>query len=66
LGLFEKATTIQKGARVEFSDELFQDIVDLVFQATLVRFTGRVKHFITYSQLTKTFPMVPHPQQVEI
>jgi hypothetical protein len=40
--------------------------VDLVFQATLLRFTGSVKHFRTYSRLTKTYPMVPHPQQVGI
>ena len=63
-GLFEKTNTPQKGYRVQYTDDLVPDIVALVFQATLLRFTGRVKHFRTYSRLTNSFPMVPLPDQV--
>jgi hypothetical protein len=65
-GIFAKTNTNQKGERVKFSDALIQDIVNLVFQATMLRFTGRVKHFKTYLQLTDSLPMVPTPEQVGI
>jgi hypothetical protein len=63
-GIFEKTKTNQKGERVCYSPELDNDLINLLFQATMLRFTGRVKHFRTYSRLTQRVPMVPLPEQL--
>ena len=57
--VFERTQTNLVGARIAYSDEVRNDIIELMFQATLLRFTGRVKHFRTYSRLTGCHPMIP-------
>jgi hypothetical protein len=63
-GIFEKTKTNQKGERVCYTPELDNDLIHLLFQATMLRFTGRVKHFRTYARLTHRIQMVPLPNQV--
>jgi hypothetical protein len=63
-GLYEHTKTTETGSRVKYRENLLPELLALVFQATLLRFTGRVKHYRSYSRLTGIVPMVPLPKQV--
>jgi hypothetical protein len=63
-GLFERTNTAVFGERIKYVPELKQDLINFTFQATLLRFTGRVSHFRTYSHFTSAKEMIPIPSQL--
>ena len=64
-GLYDKTETAKVGARVSYVPSKLQaDLVGMVFQASMLRFTGRVKHYRTYARYTNADVMVPLPKDL--
>ena len=57
--LYQKTNTPTRGARVLYKDELFDDMLDILFQASIVRFTGRTARFRTYARETEALSVIP-------
>ena len=65
--LFERSNTPIIGHRVAYEDKWMRSYLEgVLFQSVVMRFTGRVKHYRTYSRLTGAPTMVPLPQELEV
>ena len=62
--LYQKTNTPARGARVLYKDGLFEDLLDILFQASIVRFTGRTARFRTYARETEALSLIPRRSHI--